>query len=136
MVLYKDSRFPKGEETVLVVDDEEPILKLIARVLEPLGYKILQAGDGADAVATASGHSGSIDLLLTDILMHGTIGSQVANVVRKKHPNIKVLYMSGYSNEEIRDRGICDTETDFLPKPFSSRNLASAVRVALDRDKC
>jgi len=114
-------------ETVLVVEDEEALLKLAVRVLARNGYVVHQALDGSDALRIIEQHEGPIHLLLTDVVMPGLSGKDLARSVREALPNIKVLYVSGYAGEVIEQHGLVERSERLLQKPFSEADLLSAV---------
>jgi PAS domain S-box-containing protein len=122
---------PKGTETVLLVEDEAAVRALIRAVLESNGYTVLEAADGEGGVALAAGYDAPIDLLVTDLVMPRRGGRQLAEVLRRTRPNIRVLFMSGYTEQPVdHGSGGCDA---FLQKPFSPLELARTLRGILDR---
>jgi len=126
---------PASNETVLLVEDEELVRTTVARQLERLGYKVLDAASGDAALAIAR-ESTSIDLLLTDVVMPAMNGRQLADEFRLLHPGSPVLFISGYTDEEIVSRhGELDPHTDLLAKPFSVGELARRVRAAINRGR-
>lgn len=120
----------RGHETILLVEDEEAVRKLTRMALERSGYSVLTAANGRAAVEVAERHGGSIDLLVTDVVMPEMRGPDLADVLRERRPDIKVLFMSGY----IQDAGDRTdvSEQSFLHKPFSLRQLTDRVRGLLD----
>ena len=124
---------PRGAETVLVVDDEESVRTVVCRMLETVGYTVLQAGLGSDALHLAEQHEDSIDLLLTDVVMPGMNGCELAQQLSQVRPKVKALYMSGYSRERVSRHAPVDPTAPIMQKPLSFRSLASAVREVLDR---
>jgi two-component system cell cycle sensor histidine kinase/response regulator CckA len=120
----------EGRETVLVVEDEEAVRRLIRTALEHNGYGVLLAADGVEALKLISSHTGPLDLLITDLAMPGMNGTEVARKVKDRLPGIEVLYISGYA-EELRQSGEID-ESRFLQKPFTPQALARKVREMLD----
>ncbi len=118
-------------ETVLVVEDEEGVRELVRRVLVRQGYRVLEARHGKDALLEA-GREDRIDLLLTDVVMPEMSGIALAAELREHRPDLRVLYMSGYTEEEIVRRGDATPGVTLLPKPFSGEELARSVRDALD----
>ena len=125
--------FPGGDETILVVEDEELVRRVIERILGRLGYRLLLAADGEKALILSRNHLEPIDLLLTDIVMPGINGVELAAKIRAARPDIAVLYSSGYSEEDLsRTMDLDAGATYLLPKPYSPRDLAGAVRKALD----
>jgi two-component system cell cycle sensor histidine kinase/response regulator CckA len=122
----------RGTETVLVVDDVEGLRELARRLLAPLGYTVLVAACAADALQLFEAHA-SIDLLLTDVVMPGASGPELARQLVARRPALKVLYMSGYAEEAILQHGVLEADVTFLHKPFTSVALATKVRDVLDR---
>jgi CheY-like chemotaxis protein len=125
---------PRGNgEAVLVVEDESVVRSLARRVLEGQGYTVYQAPNGAVALEFLSAHPGVVDLVLTDIVMPRMNGRELAEKIAERAPSLPVLFMSGYSGDEIMQRGLASTEVPFIQKPFASGALAAAVRDRLDR---
>lgn len=118
-------------ETVLVVEDEPGILKLCALMLDQLGYKVLAAGSPGEATKLAEEHTGEIDLLITDVVMPEMNGRDLAERMNSLHPNMKKLFMSGYTANVITQRAVLDVDIHFIQKPFSIQLLAASVREAL-----
>jgi hypothetical protein len=121
-----------GGETVLVVEDEELVLDVASRILTNNGYHVLRARSGADALKAIAGHAGPIDLLLTDVVMPGATGKEVAESVRDARPGIRVLFMSGYLESVIASQGVIDQGIRLLSKPFKAPDLLAHVRASLD----
>jgi CheY-like chemotaxis protein len=125
---------PSGRgEAVLVVEDEPVVRSLARRVLEMHGYTVYQAPNGAAALQFLAAHPGAIELVLTDIVMPRMNGYELAENIRELEPTLPVLFMSGYSGDEIRQRGLSMTSIPFLSKPITPRALAVAVRERLDQ---
>jgi two-component system sensor histidine kinase EvgS len=125
---------PRGRgETVLVAEDEVLILKLTGKVLEELGYIVLLADTPGEAIRLAEEHTGEIHLLLTDVVMPEMNGSALAKRLQSIYPDLKVLYMSGYTASMIA-RGLLDEGAHFLQKPFSQKELAAKARMALGKE--
>ena len=120
-------------QTVLVVDDDPAPRGLAAVFLAKLGYAVLQAADGKAALQAAKAHKGPLHLLLTDVIMPGMNGPQLAEAVRKSRPETRVAYMSGFGDDLLAQQGIDLEGVILVPKPFTSEELASWVRAALDR---
>ncbi|HSJ97983.1 MAG TPA: ATP-binding protein, partial [Myxococcota bacterium] len=121
-----------GAETILLVEDEEQVRLHAQRQLAALGYRVLAASNGREALELLREHSG-IDLLFTDVVMPGGIdGRQLAEEARRMHPGLKVLFTSGYSEDVIVHHGRLDAGLQLLPKPYRSAELARKVRLALD----
>lgn len=123
---------PLGEETVLLVEDEPGLLKLVGVLLGKMGYTVLSASTPADALRLARAHRGDIHLLVTDVILPEMDGRTLASNIKSLHPRCKRLFMSGYTADVIGRRGIIEEGSHFLQKPFSRIMLASTVRKALD----
>ena len=124
---------PHGVETVLLVEDEDAVRALGRHVLRMCGYTVLEAANGRDAVRATDGHAGPLHLLVTDVVMPGGMGGrQVAEAVVARHPETKVLFTSGYTDDAVVRHGILEEGTHFLQKPFSPTALAQKVRDVLD----
>jgi len=124
---------PHGKETVLVVEDEEIVRDLASEALNMLGYSVLAAADSEEARAMSSHHDGSIDLLLTDVVLPGMDGRSLFEILSLLRPKMKVLYVSGYTENFVVHHGILDPGVNFLPKPFTVDGLARKVREVLDQ---
>ena len=122
-----------GQETVLLVEDEDMVRGLTRRILAMHGYTVLEARHGADALEVAARHAGPIHLLLTDVVMPQMGGRLLADRLAVTRPQMRVLFMSGYIDDAVTRHGILETETAFLPKPFTPDGLARKVREVLDR---
>ena len=125
-------RVEPGTETILLVEDEANLRYLARQYLEKQGYKVIEAADGAVAMQIAVAHEAMIHLLLTDVIMPGMNGRELAQRISEIRPNVKVLYMSGYTENVIGHNGIMDTSVRLLQKPFNLRDLKSKVREVLD----
>jgi PAS domain S-box-containing protein len=121
-----------GQETILLVEDEEAVRRLMALSLREQGYTLLEAGGGEEALQVGSQHAGLIHLLVTDVVMPGMNGQQLAERLAGAQPQLKVLYMSGYTEGIIAQHGILAPQVAFLQKPFSPDRLALRVREVLD----
>jgi two-component system cell cycle sensor histidine kinase/response regulator CckA len=124
---------PGGTETVLLVEDEENVRNLGVRILKDLGYKVMQARNGDEALVVAMGCEERIDLLLTDVVMPGMSGSDLATRLVLAHPETKVLFTSGYTDDAIVHHGVLDEGVLFIGKPYSREGLARKVREVLDK---
>ncbi len=120
-----------GETTVLVVDDDVLMLRLVEQTLRAEGYRVWTAGHAAGARRLLEEHAGAVDLVLTDIAMPGGLGSELAAEIRTSHRWVRVLYMSAYSREELRSRGVQIGESPLLKKPFMPAQLLERVRQAI-----
>jgi PAS domain S-box-containing protein len=123
---------PRGTEVILLAEDEDAVRTLAARMLRKLGYTVLEAADGEMALRVARAHSGPIDLLLTDVVMPRMGGPQLHEQLASLYPGIRVLYMSGYTDNALINQGRLEEGVDLLPKPFAPLTLARKVRAALD----
>jgi len=123
---------PGRSETVLIVEDEISILRLAKRILERLGYTVLESSTMGRAMDLAQEHAGEIHLLITDVVMPEMNGCELAERLQSLYPDLKVLFMSGYTADVIAHREVLDAGVHFMQKPFSSRDLAIKVREALD----
>ncbi len=121
-----------GTETILLVEDEDAVRRLAKIVLESHGYKVLEADCGADALAAADAHPGPIHLLVTDVVMPVMGGREVADAVRAPRPELRVLYLSGYTDDAVVRHGVTEATDAFLQKPFTPLALARKVRALLD----
>ena len=126
------AKSPRGSETILVAEDEPAVLEMTVGILEGLGYRVMGAPSGSEALRKAESHDGVIDLLLTDVMMPVMTGKDLADRLTADHPATKVLYMSGYAADVIARRGVVDPTVHFLPKPFDVDSLARKVREVLD----
>ncbi len=123
---------PTGSgQTVLVVEDDETILAMAEKMLESLGYQVLTAAGAAQAEASAAAHEGEIDLLMTDVIMPEMNGRDLSEKFKRRYPNLRVLFMSGYTANVIAHHGVLDDGVVFVQKPFSRKDLAMKVRQAL-----
>ncbi|HEY6246429.1 MAG TPA: ATP-binding protein [Pyrinomonadaceae bacterium] len=122
---------PQGTETILLVEDEEMVRHLAQNILESSGYDVLTAESVEDALRIASRPSVSIDLLLTDVVMPGMSGRDLATQLQSTHPEMHVLYMSGYTEDTIVHHGLLEQGINFLQKPFGPEQLLVSVREVL-----
>ncbi|MCX5797194.1 MAG: GAF domain-containing protein [Elusimicrobia bacterium] len=123
---------PRGSETVLLAEDETPVRALAERLLRRQGYTVLGAKDGAEALEAAQRHPGPVHLLLTDVVMPGLTGPELAERLSAQRPDMKVLYTSAYAEESVLNGRILGPGIAFLPKPFSRARLLRKVRETLD----
>ncbi|MHB1311789.1 MAG: ATP-binding protein [Gemmatimonadaceae bacterium] len=124
---------PSAGATLMVVEDESAVRELVRAALSRAGYRILAARDGEEALTRAAAHEGRIDLLLTDVVMPGLNGPELARQFRRVRPEARVLFMSGYAADHIADEGMLSGDADLLAKPFAPDELVVRVRTALDR---
>jgi len=123
---------PSGQETVLLVEDEAMVRQLTGDILEELGYRILEASNGGEALLACERHAGPIDLMLSDVVMPQMSGPELLERVNELRPHTKVLFMSGYSEEAVSREGAFRTGVPLLKKPFSPDHLARKVREVLE----
>jgi PAS domain S-box-containing protein len=123
---------PGGFETVLIVEDQDTVRQLAAETLSGLGYTVIEAKEGFDALELCKRYHGRIHLLLTDVVMPKMGGPELAEKIKRQHPEIKVIYMSGYTENAIGHEGILDKGINFISKPFTVSGLAKLVRNVLD----
>ena len=126
------AKLPGGRETILLVDDEKSVRVTIRMFLENLGYGVLAAETAEEALRLAAGHSGTIHLLFTDVIMPGMNGQKLAQQLRAVRPDLKCLFMSGYTASALALQGVLDADMQFLFKPCSREALVRKVREALD----
>ncbi len=121
-----------GSETILLVEDEEAVRALASRILQGRGYRVLECARPEDALHIAEHHQEPIDLLLTDVVLPKMSGRKIAEHLTALRPNMKVLYMSGYTDDAVVRNGVLESNTAFLQKPFTPSGLARKVREVLD----
>ena len=120
-------------EVVLVVEDEEPVRSMTVRLLESEGYTVLSAGDGVQALEAVKAGIERLDLVITDVAMPSMNGRELAAQLRQLRPGLPVLFMSGYTDDEMVRRGLIEPDHSFLSKPFTLEILAAAVRALIDQ---
>ncbi len=120
-----------GSETILLVEDADMVRQLAREIIGGAGYHVIEAGNAEQALAAAAQHDGPIDLLLTDVIMPGATGVELAARLRSVRENVNVLYMSGYTDNAVVRQGLLDEETAFLQKPFTPQDLLRKVREVL-----
>jgi PAS domain S-box-containing protein len=125
---------PRGNETILIVEDEEEVRKLAGKILEKQGYRILETFNGDDALVACERCKSPIQLMLADIVMPGMGGSELAKLLKPLYPEIKVLYMSGHTDNDIARHGVLEKGVNYIQKPFTMEGLARKVREVLDKD--
>jgi signal transduction histidine kinase/ActR/RegA family two-component response regulator len=122
-----------GRETVLLVEDDPTVRAVTARMLRELGYTVLEAGSASEARTVAASADGRLDLLLTDVIMPGGSGRELAETLTRAHPGLPVVFMSGYTADVVLRQGVVQDKVAFLSKPFTADALAAALRRSLDR---
>jgi CheY-like chemotaxis protein len=120
-----------GSETVLLVEDEESVRELVRETLKSKGYVVMEAADGINGMKVAESHTGKIDILITDVVMPGMSGRELAQRITAARQTIKVLFLSGYTEDAIIHEGVLEPGTAFLQKPFTLQALARKVRDVL-----
>jgi PAS domain S-box-containing protein len=128
----KASRAPRGAETVLLVEDESGVRALAETILSRLGYKVVVADCGPRALELWEERGGRVDVLLTDVIMPQMSGGDLAHRLRERKPGLKILFMSGYTDDMIADHGVLDGETQLIQKPFTAEGLGKKLRDVLD----
>ena len=123
---------PTGNETVLFVEDDELVRKLNLKILEQLGYSVVHAENGKEALELAAKHERKIDLLITDVIMPEMNGEELARKISQINPEIKILFTSGYTEDVIAPHGVLDRGIHFIGKPYKPNQLASKIREVLD----
>ena len=121
----------RGQETILLVEDEAAIRLLAREILEANGYVVLEAGDGATALDRYARHEGPIHLVLTDVVMPAISGPDLARRVKAVRPDVKILYISGYTAEKLDHHGVFGGEVALLEKPFTPATLMAKIREVL-----
>lgn len=128
----KTEDLPKGKETILLVEDEEVVRKLTARMLEKQGYTVIQAEEGQKALELTRDHTGRIDLLVTDVVMPNMGGRALAEHLQSQSDDLKVLYISGYTDKTVHLQNIVDSNAEFLQKPYTLETLSYKIRNIFD----
>jgi CheY-like chemotaxis protein len=121
-----------GTATILLIEDETAVRALAKRTLEKVGYSVLDAPAGHSAVALAKRYRGQVDLVVSDVVLPDINGREAADQIRTLHPHTRVLFMSGYTEDEVIHRGVLSNGLNFLQKPFAPKDLIAKVRAVLD----
>jgi PAS domain S-box-containing protein len=121
-----------GAETILLVEDDDALRALASRVLRSAGFTVMQASNGEHALEVAGGHAGEIHLVATDVVMPGMRSGELVRRLREVRPSIRVLFMSGYPDDDVTRRGVMQEKAELLQKPFSPQELVARVRKVLD----
>jgi CheY-like chemotaxis protein len=122
-----------GDETILLVEDEDSVRRASAEFLNSRGYTVLEARDGLHALAVSANYGSPIHIVVTDVVMPHMSGGQLAKELEVLRPNVKVLFVSGYAGKTLSDHAVIDLETNFLQKPFTLKQLSDKVRTVLER---
>jgi len=131
---HKEAEPPRGSEQILVVEDDKNLRELAVKLLQDGGYRVLEAKDPEDALRILAASEPEIDLLLTDVVMPGTSGTELARQGHQGHPNLRSLFMSGYAGDLVGRQGLLMQEDSFLEKPFTRRSLLTKVYSVLHRE--
>ena len=129
----RSSGLASGDETILVVEDDKRVRNLVVRLLRRLGYRVLRAAGGREALELARRHDGPIDLLLTDVVMPRMNGHELSQLLAEARPTVKTLFTSGYTADIIAHHGVLEEGVELVAKPFSPEDLADRIRAILDR---
>ena len=124
---------PHGDETILVVEDDEEVRKITGRILRMQGYRVLEASNGGDVFSVCDQHEGPFHLMITDVVMPEMKGPELAKRLSSSYPEMKVIYMSGYVENVISRQGILEKGMEYIQKPFTVNELARKVREVLDK---
>jgi two-component system, cell cycle sensor histidine kinase and response regulator CckA len=127
-----DTAPARGTETILVAEDEQAVRELVRSMMAGAGYQVLVAGSGQEALAIAAEHAGPIQLLLTDVVMPGMNGRELAEHLAAVRPDTRILFMTGYTDDAVVQHGVLGGAIALLPKPFSRQELLKAIRDVLD----
>jgi CheY-like chemotaxis protein len=131
-IVQSSASMPTGAEAILIVEDELAVRLLMRRILENAGYHVMDAPNPEQALALDAQHGATFQLLLTDVIMPGLSGPRLFETLRGRHPNLKVLYVSGYTDDTIRRHGELAAGARFVQKPFTADGLLRRIREALD----
>jgi CheY-like chemotaxis protein len=123
----------QGSETLLIVEDEEMVRTFTKKILEKVGYKVIEAADGEDAMEKFRQNREDISLILSDVIMPKKSGREILEEVRKEKSGVKVIFISGYTANVMKEKGIFEDNSDFITKPFMKAELLRKVREVLDR---
>jgi PAS domain S-box-containing protein len=131
-VVEKPAAAPSGSETILFVEDEESVRELVREYLSGTGYRILEACDGVQALEVAGEYEGTIDMLVTDVVMPRLSGRELASRIAAERPHLKILFISGYTDDSIFRHGVLEGGVAYLQKPFNLKSIAQKIREVLD----
>jgi CheY-like chemotaxis protein len=130
--LVSDEQLVPGTETILIAEDQPGVRAFVREVLSQCGYEVLEAADGHAAIEHVATHASTIHLLITDVVMPGISGRELAAQIRQQQPGAAVLFISGHTDDAVVRNGIMHDEVEFLAKPFSAASLAGKVRALLE----
>ncbi|HET9836918.1 MAG TPA: response regulator [Candidatus Angelobacter sp.] len=125
--------YQRGTETILVVDDEDSLRTVVVDLLGQLGYRMLSARNGSEALDLAREYAGRIDVLLSDVVMEGLPGPELAEQLSRARPELKVVFMSGFADSSLAPDGVLKPGTVLVQKPFTVRALSAKLREILDQ---
>jgi CheY-like chemotaxis protein len=131
-VSAKRESVPRGTETILIVEDEQSLLNLTGRILQSAGYTVLEAASGAEALRIVATHPDRIHLVLTDVVMPGMGGRELASRLADANPDIRVVFTSGYTDDDVLRQGVRKDPSRFISKPYTAATLNREVRNLLD----
>jgi CheY-like chemotaxis protein len=124
-----------GNETIMLVEDDQMSREVTIKILKRLGYTVLDAPGGDEALPLAESFKSQVDLLLTDVIMPGLNGHQLANKLKILHPEMAILFISGYTDDILSDHGVYGATLNFLVKPYTPQSLAGKIREVLEKKK-
>ncbi|UCD66845.1 MAG: PAS domain S-box protein [Deltaproteobacteria bacterium] len=127
-----EAGIPEGKETILLAEDDQTISRMIKNYLKPLGYNLLLAENGEEAIELSRSHEGDIQLLLTDVIMPKMDGQELANAIQNERPGIQVIFMSGYTDDVIAHHGVLDPDVNFIQKPITPSKLGKVLKEVLE----
>jgi CheY-like chemotaxis protein len=124
---------PRGKDTFLIAEDDPIIQRMIRSYLEPLGYNLLIASDGNEAINLSKTYDGDIHLLLTDVIMPNMNGQELADAIQETRPDMQIIFMSGYTDDVITHHGVLEPGVNFIQKPITPSRLAKVLREVLKK---
>ena len=127
----ENKHMEQGKQTILVVEDEEMVRGLISEALRREGYRVLACGDAEEGIEASKRHGPGIDLLLTDVVMPGMNGPEMASRIQETFPRLRVVFMSGYSEQALARQGHANESFEYLQKPFTLKNLTQKLATVL-----
>jgi len=122
----------RGDEVIMLVEDDTDVREVLSEILKDLGYIIIEAGDDAEAQKLSKKFNGKIHLLLTDLILPGLNGRELSELLLQSRKEMKILFISGYSDDVIAKHGVIDEGLSFLQKPFTASSLGKKIREVLE----